>query len=84
MIVRESARFGDSDAAVAMDGGQEGRLQRFSMAPFPNSQPLTSDPKINFTQDLGREPTEKIVAPHHRPPLPASKTSSVPIPRPFH
>ena len=40
---------------------------------------LSDDLELNLTQGLGSEPTKKTAALHHQPPLPASKTSSVPI-----
>lgn len=41
------------------------------------------DLELLLTQYLGPVPTKKIVALHHRPPLPFSETSSVPMPKPF-
>lgn len=61
-----------------------GRRFRRSEGSTPDSNPLlwTDDLGLLFTQDLDPEPTKKIAALRHQLLLPASKTSSVPTPRP--
>lgn len=87
MVVRGFVGCGSREAAVAMGKGPPTwrgifDVFAFGTVPFPTFNPLLwTDLELHFTQDLGPEPTKKIAALHHQPPLHALKTSSVLIPR---